>query len=63
MYMPALISGCLVALVSYSETAMIVLIDCNNFYVNCQHSFNPFLTEQPVVVLSNNDGICSGQVK
>jgi DNA polymerase V len=35
---------------------MIGLVDCNNFYVSCQRSFNPALIGKPVVVLSNNDG-------
>jgi len=34
------------------------LIDCNNFYVSCERIFNPKLENQPVVVLSNNDGCC-----
>ena len=32
------------------------LTDCNNFYVSCERVFNPKLEQQPVVVLSNNDG-------
>ena len=32
------------------------LVDCNNFYVSCERVFNPFLVNQPIVVLSNNDG-------
>ncbi len=32
------------------------LIDCNNFYVSCERAFEPVLKNQPVVVLSNNDG-------
>src|SRR4030042_557172 len=32
------------------------LVDCNNFYVSCERIFRPELREQPVVVLSNNDG-------
>ena len=32
------------------------LIDCNNFYVSCERVFNPKLVNEPVVVLSNNDG-------
>ncbi|MBY0528992.1 MAG: Y-family DNA polymerase [Rhabdochlamydiaceae bacterium] len=32
------------------------LIDCNQFYVSCEQVFNPKLKDQPVVVLSNNDG-------
>jgi DNA polymerase V len=35
---------------------MIALVDCNNFYVSCERVFQPQLAEQPVVVLSNNDG-------
>ena len=35
---------------------MIGLVDCNNFYVSCQRSFDPSLMGQAVVVLSNNDG-------
>lgn len=35
---------------------VIALIDCNNFYVSCERVFNPRLANQPVVVLSNNDG-------
>lgn len=32
------------------------LVDCNNFYVSCERVFNPSVRNQPVVVLSNNDG-------
>lgn len=35
---------------------MYALIDCNNFYVSCERIFNPTLSNQAVVVLSNNDG-------
>ena len=35
---------------------MIGLADCNNFYVSCERLFNPKLKDNPVVVLSNNDG-------
>ena len=35
---------------------MIGLIDCNNFFVSCERSFNPLLHNKPVIVLSNNDG-------
>ncbi len=37
-------------------TAIVALVDCNNFYVSCERVFNPALEGQPVVVLSNNDG-------
>lgn len=35
---------------------MIGLIDCNNFYASCERVFNPKLEEQPIGILSNNDG-------
>lgn len=35
---------------------MFALVDVNNFYVSCERAFNPGLENQPVVVLSNNDG-------
>jgi DNA polymerase V len=35
---------------------MFALIDCNNFYASCERVFNPNLRNQPIVVLSNNDG-------
>ncbi len=35
---------------------MLALVDCNNFYVSCERSFNPLLIGKPVGVLSNNDG-------
>jgi DNA polymerase V len=35
---------------------MLALVDCNNFYVSCERSFNPALIGKPVGVLSNNDG-------
>lgn len=35
---------------------ILALVDCNNFYASCERVFNPKLTHQPVVVLSNNDG-------
>ena len=35
---------------------MFALIDCNCFYVSCERVFRPDLRQQPVVVLSNNDG-------
>lgn len=41
---------------SHSKTEIYALIDINNCYVSCERVFNPRLTHQPVVVLSNNDG-------
>ena len=35
---------------------MLALVDCNNFYASCERVFNPKLINQPVIVLSNNDG-------
>lgn len=35
---------------------LIVLVDCNNFYVSCERVFRPDLIGKPVAVLSNNDG-------
>ena len=35
---------------------MIALIDCNSFYCSCEAVFRPDLKNQPIVVLSNNDG-------
>ncbi|MCD8024101.1 MAG: hypothetical protein LUE64_01035, partial [Candidatus Gastranaerophilales bacterium] len=35
---------------------MILLVDCNNFFVSCEQLFNPALKSKPVCVLSNNDG-------
>lgn len=32
------------------------LVDCNSFYCSCERLFRPDLHNQPVVVLSNNDG-------
>ncbi|RMG57195.1 MAG: hypothetical protein D6717_05220, partial [Gammaproteobacteria bacterium] len=32
------------------------LVDCNNFYANCERLFRPDLRNRPVIVLSNNDG-------
>ncbi len=36
---------------------MYALVDGNNFYASCERVFNPALRTQPIVVLSNNDGI------
>ncbi|TAD86691.1 MAG: Y-family DNA polymerase [Bacteroidetes bacterium] len=35
---------------------MIAIVDCNSFYCGCERLFYPALWQQPVVVLSNNDG-------
>jgi len=32
------------------------LVDCNNFYASCERVFNPKLENEPIVILSNNDG-------
>lgn len=32
------------------------VVDCDNCYVSCERVFRPDLKDQPVVVLSNNDG-------
>lgn len=34
-----------------------LLCDCNNFFVSCEKIFRPDLSDRPVAVLSNNDGI------
>jgi DNA polymerase V len=34
----------------------VALLDCNSFYASCEKVFRPDLENQPVVVLSNNDG-------
>ena len=35
---------------------MYALVDCNNFYASCERLFEPKLSKNAVVVLSNNDG-------
>jgi DNA polymerase V len=35
---------------------MYALVDCNNFYASCERVFNPNLQQQPIAILSNNDG-------
>ena len=35
---------------------VVALVDCNSFYASCEAIFKPHLKNQPVVVLSNNDG-------
>jgi DNA polymerase V len=37
-------------------TKIFALADCNNFYASCERVFNPKLENQPIIVLSNNDG-------
>ncbi len=43
-----------------------LIVDCNNFYVACERTFDARLVGRPVVVLSNNDGCVisrSGEAK
>ena len=35
---------------------MIALIDCNNFFVSCERTFQPRLQGRPTIVMSCNDG-------
>lgn len=35
---------------------MFALVDCNSCYASCEQVFRPDLRDQPLVVLSNNDG-------
>lgn len=35
---------------------MFAIVDCNNFYASCERLFRPDLHQQPIIVLSNNDG-------
>lgn len=35
---------------------MKAIIDCNSFYCACERLFRPELKDQPIIVLSNNDG-------
>lgn len=39
-----------------SNSEIVALVDCNNFYVSCERVFNPKLQKVPVAILSNNDG-------
>ncbi len=39
-----------------NDRSMYAIVDCNNFYCSCERLFKPHLDNQPVVVLSNNDG-------
>ncbi len=41
---------------SSTPSRIFALVDCNSFYVSCERVFNPSVNNQPVVVLSNNDG-------
>lgn len=36
--------------------SLYALVDCNTFYASCEKIFRPDLDDQPVLVLSNNDG-------
>ncbi|HNT52138.1 MAG TPA: Y-family DNA polymerase [Candidatus Syntrophosphaera sp.] len=42
--------------IGLSDTDIVALVDCNNFYVSCERVFDPSLEGKPVAVLSNNDG-------
>lgn len=35
---------------------MYAIIDCNSFYASCERAFDPKLIDQPLAILSNNDG-------
>lgn len=37
-------------------TKLFAIVDCNNFYASCERLFRPELKDEPIVVLSNNDG-------
>lgn len=39
-----------------TQSTLIALVDCNNFYVSCERVFRPDLSNKPIAVLSNNDG-------
>ena len=41
---------------SIKQDSYIAIVDCNNFYASCERVFNPALNNNPVIVLSNNDG-------
>src|SRR3990167_8862330 len=40
----------------HSDPVIFALVDCNNFYASCERLFNPKLNNQPVIILSSNDG-------
>ena len=42
---------------------MFALVDCNSCYASCEQIFRPDLRGQPVVVLSNNDGVIVARSK
>lgn len=42
---------------------MFALIDCNSFFASCERVFRPELQNQPVAVLSNNDGCIIARTK
>ncbi|WP_420574351.1 Y-family DNA polymerase [Kordia sp.] len=35
---------------------MYAIIDCNSFFASCERAFDPTLIDQPLAILSNNDG-------
>jgi DNA polymerase V len=45
-----------VSAVNLILSIMKAIVDCNSFYCSCERLFRPDLLQQPVVVLSNNDG-------
>ena len=53
------VSGTVKRQTSYPPEALnccFALLDCNNFYASCERVFNPKLKDQPIIVLSSNDG-------
>ena len=40
-----------------AQHKLILLVDCNNFFVSCERVFTPFLQQKPCVVLSRGDGV------